>query len=38
MMIGVAGDHIRARERFETLPSIVVIVLAALYLVAIGSN
>lgn len=38
MMIGAAGFHIRARDRFETLPSIVVIVVAVLYLVAIGSS
>lgn len=38
MMIGAAGFHIRARDRFETLPSIVVAVAALLYLIAIGSN
>ena len=37
MMIGAAGFHIRARDKFETLPSIVVIVVAALYLVAINA-
>lgn len=38
MMIGAAGYHIRARDRFETLPSIVVIVVAVLYLVALNGN
>ena len=38
MMLGAAGYHIRARDRFETLPSIVVIVVAALYLTAINAN
>lgn len=38
MMIGAAGFHIRARDRFETLPSIVVIVVAALYLTAINAS
>ncbi len=37
MMIGAAGFHIRARDRFETLPSIVVTVAAVLYLVAINA-
>jgi uncharacterized membrane protein YphA (DoxX/SURF4 family) len=38
MMVGAAGYHIRARDRFETLPSIVVIVVAALYLAAINAS
>ena len=38
MMIGAAGFHIRAGDRFETLPSIVVIVVAVLYLIAISSS
>lgn len=38
MMIGAAGFHIRARDRFETLPSIVVMVVAALYLTAINAS
>lgn len=38
MMIGAAGFHIRARDRFETLPSIVVIAVATLYLVAINAS
>ncbi len=38
MMLGAAGYHIRARDRFETLPSIVVIVVAALYLTAINAS
>lgn len=38
MMIGAAGYHIRARDRFETLPSIVVAVAAVLYLVAINAS
>jgi len=38
MMIGAAGYHVRARDRFETLPSIVVIVVAALYLTAINAS
>ncbi len=38
MMVGAAGYHMRARDRFETLPSIVVIVMAALYLIAINAS
>lgn len=38
MMIGAAGFHVRARDRFEIIPSIVVIVAAALYLTAINAN
>ena len=38
MMIGAAGFHIRARDKFETLPSIVVAALAVLYLVAIDAS
>lgn len=38
MMIGAAGFHVRAGDRFETLPSIVVIIAAALYLVAINAG
>ncbi|MEM9614839.1 MAG: DoxX family protein [Actinomycetota bacterium] len=38
MMIGAAGFHIRARDRFETLPSILVIVAAALYLTSLIAN
>ncbi len=38
MMIGAAGFHIRARDRFEILPSIVVTIVAALYLVAINAS
>jgi hypothetical protein len=38
MMIGAASYHVRARDRFEILPSVVVIALAALYLVAISAN
>lgn len=38
MMIGAAGFHIRARDRFETLPSIIVMVVAALYLTAINAS
>lgn len=37
MMIGAAGFHIRARDRFETLPSIVVAIVAVLYMVAINA-
>jgi len=35
MMIGAAGFHIRAKDRFETLPSIIVGTAAALYIVAL---
>ncbi len=35
MMIGAAGYHIRAGDRLENLPSIIVIVVAGLYLLAI---
>jgi len=38
MMIGAAGYHIRARDKFEIMPSIVVIVLAVLYMVAINAS
>ena len=38
MMIGAAGYHIRAGDRLPTLPSIVVIVLAALYLTALNAS
>lgn len=38
MMIGAASYHIRARDRFEILPSIVVTVAAALYLTAINAS
>ncbi len=38
MMIGAAGFHIRAKDRFETLPSIVVLVAAVLYLIAINAD
>lgn len=37
MMIGAAGFHIRAKDRFETLPSIVVAAFAVLYMVAINA-
>jgi hypothetical protein len=38
MMIGAAGYHVRARDRFEIVLSVVVIVLAVLYLVAISAS
>ncbi len=38
MMIGAAGFHIRARDRFEIIPSVVVTALAVLYIVAINAN
>ncbi len=38
MMLGAAGYHVRARDRFEILPSIGVIVVAALYLTAINAS
>ncbi len=38
MMIGAAGVHIRARDRFEILPSLVVMAAAILYMVAINAN
>ena len=38
MMIGAAGFHVRARDRFEILPSIVVAAVAVLYLIAISAS
>lgn len=38
MMLGAAGFHIRAKDRFETLPSIVVMAVAVLYLIAISAS
>lgn len=38
MMIGAAGYHIRAGDRFEIIPSIVVTAAAVLYLVAINAS
>lgn len=38
MMIGAAGFHIRARDRFEIIPSIVVGATAVLYIIAINAN
>lgn len=38
MMVGAAGFHLRARDRFEIIPSIVVMAAAALYLTAINAN
>lgn len=38
MMIGAAGYHVRARDKFETLPSVIVAVTAVLYLVALSGN
>lgn len=38
MMIGAAGYHIRAGDRLTILPSVVVIVLSALYLTAINAS
>ena len=38
MMIGAAGFHIRARDRFEIIPSIVVAVAAVLYIIAINAS
>lgn len=38
MMIGAAGFHIRAKDRFETIPSIVVAALAILYMVALNAS
>lgn len=34
MMIGAIGYHVRARDRFEAVPAIVVLVAAVLYLIA----
>lgn len=38
MMIGAAGIHLRAGDRLPTLPSIVVIVISVLYLIAINAS
>jgi hypothetical protein len=38
MMLGAVGYHLRARDKFETLPSVVVMAVAVLYLVAISAN
>lgn len=38
MMIGAVGYHVRAGDRFENIPAIVVATAAALYLVAINAN
>lgn len=38
MMIGAAGFHVRARDTFETIPSIVVLVAAVLYAVALNAS
>ena len=38
MMIGAIGHHLRAGDRFENIPAIVVIVLSVLYLVALNAN
>ena len=38
MMIGALGLHLRARDRFENIPAIVVATAAVLYLVAINAS
>lgn len=38
MMIGAAALHIRARDRFEIIPAVVVGVAAVLYIVALNAN
>lgn len=38
MMIGAARFHLRGGDRVETLPSVVVIVVAVLYLITISSS
>jgi hypothetical protein len=38
MMIGAAGYHVRARDKFETLPSVIVAAAAVLYLLAINAS
>jgi len=38
MMIGAAGYHIRARDKFEIIPSLVAITAAILYMVAINAS
>ena len=38
MMIGAAGFHIRAKDKFEIIPSIVVTILAVLYMIAINAS
>ena len=37
MMIGAVGYHLRAGDRLENIPAIVVTLAAVLYLIAIGS-
>jgi len=38
MMLGAAGYHLRVRDKFETAPSVVVLIAAVLYLVALNAN
>jgi len=38
MMIGAVGYHLRAGDRFENIPAVVVTTAAVLYLVAINAN
>ena len=38
LMIGAAGFHIRAGDRFENIPSIVVTTAAVLYIIAINAS
>ena len=38
MMLGAMGYHVRARDTFEIVPSVVVTVAAALFLVALNAN
>lgn len=38
MMIGAATYHLRAGDRFELIPSVVVTIVSVLYLVAIGAS
>ncbi|MEL6982691.1 MAG: DoxX family protein [Actinomycetota bacterium] len=38
MMIGAVGYHLRAGDRFENIPAVVVSVAAVLYLIAINAS
>ncbi|MEM8923073.1 MAG: DoxX family protein [Actinomycetota bacterium] len=38
MMIGAVGFHLRAGDRFENIPAVVVTVAAVLYLIALNGN
>ena len=38
LMLGAASYHVRARDKFETAPSVIVLSVAVLYLVALNAN